>query len=270
MLDENQMLRWTDASCDEVEDGTLERLAEGVDHAEVRGIDASDDGSSLCPCEVLVAKPQAYDVHRLCSTVDSRLAKSIRAALGPNVPILLCHHMTPFYRPGVAPTGVWGTGYEVTVHDVDASTIAVFPDSGHTDIAEAKQDILVGLSVGGALKVSNDALGPLQEIPGIEIRGARVVASTDQLFRIHLASTWSVLDVQAGPVGSGGARWNIYRTTKRVDLGQTLLQTILIPKGIRELHVSVSTWIRCTRRMFVWNKPIQWTFPKTEFRVSLT
>ena len=266
MLEKEEPIRVHAESCFEVQDDILDRLVQQNECEDVfRGVESSTD----CPFEMGVARPQAYDVRQLHSIIDPMTTAQANSALGPKKPVLISHSVTPFYRPNVTPTGIWGMGYEVTLHDIDASTISVFPASQMDEVARLRQDISIGLNVGGTLALTERSLDVLNEIPGLQMRGARITASSDQTFRICITMNWSTIHVQSGPVDCGGAKWNIYRTKERIDVTQTLLHTLLIPDNIISVDVTVRTWIRCPRRVFFWNKPYQWTFPEKMFTLSL-
>jgi hypothetical protein len=64
----------------------------------------------------------------------------------------------------------------------------------------------------------------------------------------------------------GGARWNLYRRGKRIDVTQSLVHTLIVPKGVTGLRLRVTTWI--CESGFLGGPATRWTFAKT-FPVSL-
>jgi hypothetical protein len=85
-----------------------------------------------------------------------------------------------------------------------------------------------------------------------------------------IAINFSALKIQAGPIGAGGARWNIYRQQERIDLFQPLLQTLLIPSDLNRLKMSVKTWIRRSGKFGGLIGARAWEFKPVNFTVSLS
>jgi hypothetical protein len=86
---------------------------------------------------------------------------------------------------------------------------------------------------------------------------------------VALQVTFSILEVQAGPVNAGGARWNIYRGRDSIDTFQPLFQTMLVPAGTAKLRFEIRTWIRGSRRFFGLVNGREWTYDPKTFDVSL-
>jgi hypothetical protein len=221
------------------------------------------------PFDLSAASPHAIDVLKLYSLSGLKVPPTIEASRGSTIPILLCHGLTPFYKPGVEPTGVWGMGYTATLKDVDAATVAVFPESKLLKVAQSRQELQFGLTAGGKIGVPDEGLALANQIPGVTMTGAELHATTNQEFGLAIRCSFSVLEVQAGPVGAGGARWNIYRTSERIDVFQPLFQTLLIPRGVERLCISVEMWVRRPFRFLAWTKVRQWLYPPVTFDVSL-
>ena len=100
-------------------------------------------------------------------------------------------------------------------------------------------------ALAGELDLPTEALEVVSTVPGVTITGAelRITAHT----RLALAPPRSLTlrTVEAGPVGAGGVRWNIYRMKDRLDCFPTLL---VRPKGT-DLKLRIRTWVR-TRGFF--------------------
>jgi hypothetical protein len=65
-------------------------------------------------------------------------------------------------------------------------------------------------------------------------------------FGLSVRYVYSLLRVQAAPVGAGGARWDLYRRGDQVYRFQPLVQTLLVPPGIEQLKLELTTWV-CRR-----------------------
>jgi hypothetical protein len=101
------------------------------------------------PFDFTLAKPAAIDLRKLYARLKLPLPAAIEAALGPRLPILLCHGMTPFYKGGQRPTGVWGIGYQATLKEVDAVTVSFLPETRLLEFAKLRQQVTFGLEAGG-------------------------------------------------------------------------------------------------------------------------
>jgi hypothetical protein len=241
-------------------------LADLMEEGEWRsGADTDEEN----PFDLTVAKPRAIDIARLYELAERELPVEIRAALGPRTAIMLCHCITPFYKPGQAPTGAWGMGYTITIKDLDAATVSLSPSDAIKEVATLEQKLNVGIEAAGKLSVPNENLKLLNEIPGVSINGAEVGATNDTQFGLALSFSFCALKVQAGPVGAGGARWNLYRKGERIDLSQPLFHTLLIPSDTSQLNISIETWIRTPFQLFAWKRVRNWTYDPVEFEVSL-
>jgi len=86
-------------------------------------------------------------------------------------------------------------------------------------------------------------------------------------FILSLKFDLSLLEVQSGPVGAGGARWNLYRRGKRIDVMQSLAHTVVVPRSTASLKLVVATWIR--ESGFLGGAATQWTFAPRRFTVGL-
>jgi hypothetical protein len=220
------------------------------------------------PYDLQLMKPFAVDLERLCELAGSPVPPLVGAALGARRAVLLCHAMTAFAPPGERPGGVWGMGYEVGLVGVDdASTISLSPDSEVEQLGAAHATVDLGLSAGGKLSLPAAAISGLPlplTVPGIELR-----ASTDDRFSVSIGYALSVVQVQAGPIGAGGARWNLYRHGRDLRLSQSLLQTVMIPDSLKSLDVSIRTWIRKRSLLGGARRSCQWTAQPVQYRLSL-
>ncbi len=240
-----------------------------------------------CPFDLEVATPYAVDLRRLCELSGTKVPPEIEAKLGASVPVLIYHRMTPFAQAGERSHGIWGMGYAVRLTGLpSATTVDLVPGTKLTTLVSTKFKVAadaeiggkiglpsplvnIGVGVGGELGVAGDlaaAAGPA--VPGWPISDATLSVSADAQFAfvLGLDLDLSLLEVQAGPVGAGGARWNLYRRGKRIDVTQSLVHTLTVPKGVTGLKLRVTTWI-CESGLL--GRPAtRWTFAKT-FPVSL-
>jgi hypothetical protein len=221
------------------------------------------------PYDLEVVKPRAIDLRDLYKRAGKDLPDDLEATLGPQVPVLLYQGVTPFTRPGETPRGVWGLGYEVRLSDVDAATVALSPDTEVTRLGSLDSKVRVGISAGGALAPPEAALAVVNAIPGISLHNAELEATTSTEVALALHVEFSVVKVEAGPIGTGGARWNIYRVDQRVVGFQPLIQTILVPDKTRKLKVTVQPWVARRGMLFGLIGSRKFIPPPTDFEVSL-
>jgi hypothetical protein len=221
------------------------------------------------PFDLEVPKPRAVDVRKFYKLVNQPVPPEIEAALGPNIPVLLYHGLTPFHRPGRQPLPVWGMGYEAELVGTDASTVSWQPDNRFVKLAGGKLEAAVGLSAAGAMETPPATLKFLKAVPGVTLQGAKLHATSDVQFSLAVQFDLMVLEVQAGAVGAGGVRWNLYQNRERLDRFQPLLHTLLVPKGTKSLKVKVQTWVRSRARWLGLIKARQWSPKPVQFEVSL-
>jgi len=250
----------------EVEDELLQQLA-GEHEIEFREHTIADD---RCPFNLEVAAPRAVDVARLYKLWHQNIPPAIAAALGPQFAVLLFHSVTPFYRPGQRAVGVASLGYTATLEQPGCVTASLFPESKLVNYGKIEAELQLGLDCGGALAVPKETLALADAaVPGLHIGGASIAATTNAQFGIAIRCSFSFIQAQAGPVGAGGARWNIYKGGQRIDLNHTLLHTLLAPDGTEQLHVYIDSWVRRPRRLLGLLKGVEWRFPRVEYDVSL-
>jgi hypothetical protein len=222
------------------------------------------------PFDVEVAKPRLISIEKLYALGGRAVPAQLQAGIGDGTPVLVCHGMTPFYKPGRRPTGVWGMGYRSELNEPRCSSVAVFPESRKYDVIETSQVLSCGIKLGGEIGIPEAKEAErTHDVSGITITGATVRAMTDQQFGIVIKCRFSVLEIQAGPVGSGGARWNFYRSRESVESYQPLFQTIVVPRDVSVLTFKVETWIRRSGRFFGLVKGRHWAYPPQTFDVAL-
>jgi hypothetical protein len=219
------------------------------------------------PFDVEVARPRAVDVTRLYALAKRRIPDEIAAALGPSRPILLCHAVTPFHRHGARVSDVWGLGYEAKLEGVTADTVGFRPGSETVTVGSVEQKLSFGVGAGGELSLPEEAVELANAIPGLRVEGGEICFSTDSRFAIGISLKLTLRAVQAGPVGAGGVRWNIYRQKDRLDEVQALFQTLLVPKDAKNINVSVQSWVRTKGFLGFGSK--QWSSEWERFEVSL-
>jgi hypothetical protein len=72
-------------------------------------------------------------------------------------------------------------------------------------------------------------------------------------------------NVIGGPDASGGARWQLYAQDRALNGHQALLQTVLVPAGVRALRVDIVASVAAAG----WLGPKEWTYETASFQVSL-
>jgi len=221
------------------------------------------------PFDLAIPHPRLLDLRRLWELTGKPYPPEVKASVGAKHPYLVYHGLTPFHRPGEKPVGIWGLGYQVTLKNGGADTISFAPDEELLKVATLGQDMHLGLSAGGELAIPQQPLQLLNAIPGVSLTGSKLSATTDQRFGVSISFTVTLLAVQAGPVGAGGVRWNMYRQAERLDVYHPLLQTLLIPRDVRELKFTIKTWVRRRGRFFGLLKDREWVAPTEEVTVKL-
>jgi hypothetical protein len=197
------------------------------------------------PYQLEIVKPRAINLKKFWETTGKVIPAEIKSALGANVPILLCHGMTPFANPGQIPQGIWGMGYEVKAQSPkNIDTVSLAPTSEMFDFIKVNQAVRVGLGLGGEMKIPDKALDLAGTISGIKINQVEVSATTNQEFSLAVNVTFSVVKIIAGPVSGGGARWDLYRQDKPLEKFQPFLQTVLVPEKTKKIKLSIKTWIK--------------------------
>jgi hypothetical protein len=252
----------------EVEDELLAQLG-GSETFATREILPPDEN---CPFDLEVAAPRAVDVAKLYTLWHQEIPPTIQATLGPRFAVMLCHSLTPFYRIGRRRIGVASLGYMVTLEPQQSGcrTASLFPESKLVNFGKIDAEVQLGLDVGGELALPQEALTLANTgVPGLNIAGAKINATTNAQFGIAIHCAVSLVQVQAGPIGEGGARWNIYKAGEGMDVNHTLLQTLLVPEGTTQLHVQIDSWIREPRRFLKLFRSVEWKFPTVEYDVPL-
>jgi hypothetical protein len=262
-----------------------------------------------CPFDLEVATPYAVDLRRLCELNGTQVPPEVAAKLGPNIPVLVYHRMTPFAQAGQKSHGIWGMGYAVRLLGLpEATTVDLVPSSKLATVASVNFKVASNLEGGASFSVAAPGSAGLEmassadlastpglsagtftvgvggggeiepatglpsgsgpAIPGWPISEARLSLSADARFAflLGLDLDLSLLEVQAGPVGAGGARWNLYRRGRRIDVTQSLVHTLTIPSGATQLRLRVTTWI--SESGLFGGPATRWTFTK-RFTVSL-
>jgi hypothetical protein len=256
---------------EEIDDDVLTSLTEDLgprpDALERAGRGDEERGDEReAPFNLGLPPPRAIDLRRLWKLAGKKPDDTITAGLGPRVPVLLSHGVTAFPRPGRKPARVWGLGYTVELFDVDARTVDVQPTTELLDVVQVGSEATVDIGLDGSLEVPEGARVALDTIPGVNLTAAKVGASVNESAKLSISFTLSVPKVISGPGdGPGGAQWNLYAQDKRLEGHQALLQTILLPKGVKRLRLGVTGWAR-EAGIF---GPKQWIFETATFDVDL-
>ena len=222
-------------------------------------------GQADPPYDLQSPEPRAVDLLGLWKRLGKEPDPELLATLGPSRPILLSHGITAFHKMGRRPRAIWGMGYQATVTDTDARTLDVTPRSEHLTVGSLEQSIRLGVTLDGRIEVPPVAAS-IDAIPGVGLNGASIEIGADEHLAFTLRYEFRVLKVQAGPLAPGGARWNLYRQDQPLDDFHPLLQTLLVPRGARDLTVEVQAWAREAGFL---GPGREWTFEPRSYRVSL-
>jgi hypothetical protein len=252
----------------EVEDPRLDELNRAAISL-LGPMGASDGEVQEEPFDLEVVKPRALDLRKLWKLAGKAVPPDVAAALGRKVPVLLYQGMTAFHKPGRRPAEVWGMGYEVRTAGDDCDTVSLAPDDRIVQVGAIDQEVEIGLSLGGELGVPEAAIQAVNTVPGVVFNGAQVKASTDQKFALAIHFKLTLRAIQAAPVGAGGAKWNVYRQTERLDGFQALMHTLLVPRGMNRLTLTIATWVRRSGGWFGLGGSREWRNAPETYQVSL-
>jgi hypothetical protein len=194
--------------------------------------------------DLRVMRPRAVDLRKYYELTGNPIPPAIEASLGPNIPILINHVVTPFSEDGRSPVKVWGLGYEFIVENAEGNTVSVLPSDETLKVAEIDQEMNLGLQIDGGVGIPKKALEIIEEVPAFSLTNAKLEASTDQKFQLSLHMTISLRKVVGAPVGAGGAQWKMYRQDEKLDKPHTLLQTILIDSKTENIQCRIKTWAK--------------------------
>jgi hypothetical protein len=251
----------------EVEDDVLRELASGLppmagaDREEAERGDRQD-----APFNLGMPAPRAIDLRKLWKLAGKEPDPMIAAALGPKIPVLLSHGVTALPRPGRKPARVWGLGYKVEMFGVACTTVDVQPGTDLLEIARVGTEATVDLGLDGSLEVPEGARVALDSIPGVNLTAAKIAAGAKENAKLSIRFTVSVPRIISGPGdGYGGAEWNLYAQDKRLEGYQALLQTVLLPEGVKQVRIDVTGWVR-EAGLF---GPKEWVFETATFAVDV-
>lgn len=251
----------------EVDDPLLADLDRAEAHRGPAPLEDFRGAAEPPPYDVEVARPVVLDLRRLYALAGKPLPSVAQATLGPSRLLLVCHGVTPFHRPGARPSSIWGLGYESRLDDANGDTIAFCPNSKTHSVGVVEQSVKVGVGAGGELDVPREALEIVGTLPGVTITGAELGVTTHTRLALALSLSLTLRAVEAGPVGAGGVRWNIYQTTERLDCYQPLFQTLLVGTSETVLNFGIRTWVRS--RGFLGLGAKQWISDWVKFTVPL-
>jgi hypothetical protein len=256
-----------------VEDPILERLDEQA-RAEDRlyqemGIESDRAGTaeddSPVPYDLEPEAPRALSIERLLELNNTQPPPSLKAALGDQRAVLLLHGLTPFHRQGQRPAEIWGLGYAAKLLGCDAArTVSYEPGNHAIKAIEVNQALTVDIALDGRMQIGTPATDAQPLAAGLS--GG---ASMRQGFALALQIEWSALEVQAGPTGAGGVRWNLYRQARRIDRHHRLLQTLLIPRDTKTLTIEIDTWVRRRGGFFGLFATREWRSPTRTYVVNV-
>lgn len=221
------------------------------------------------PLDLRVNSPFALDLMKLWELTDQSVPPSIAAALGPRIPVLIHHIVTPFPNDGSIPGGVWGLGYEFVNESAEANTVAVMPSDEVLKIGSIGQVVEVGLDLSGGVGLPEASIKAVSNVPGVQLSGAEIKAAANSKFQFSLKLSLSLRKVVGAPVGKGGALWKMYRQDEPLDRPHTLLQTLMVAEGTREIRCTVKTWAKQAGLFGTRLGAKFWSYENQEFLVNL-
>jgi hypothetical protein len=241
------------------EDSLLQEMGIVTDRA------GTAEDENPAPYDLEPEAPRALSIERLLELNKTPLPAGVKAALGNHRVVVLLHGITPFHRQGQRPAEIWGMGYSAALRDCEAArTVSYEPGTQAIKAIEVNQTLAVDLSLDGRMQIGT----PAENAQELSV-GLATSASTRQGFALGLQIEWSALEVQAGPVGAGGVRWNLYRQGSRIDRHHRLLQTLLIPRKTKKLTIDIDTWVRRRGGFFGLFGTHEWRSPTRTFVVDV-
>ncbi|WP_437995674.1 hypothetical protein WMF26_31140 [Sorangium sp. So ce185] len=214
------------------------------------------------PLDLRVARPLAVVLDTFSP------AGQVLPAFKDRKTVLIIHVVTPFARDGHSPDGVWGLGYEFVMKGVDASTVAVLPNDEVLQIARVGQELDIELGVGGEVTTKGMATDRSDQA-SLSLHGARLRASTTGQLHLSLRLSITLRKVLGAPVGIGGAQWKMYRQDEPMDRPHTLLQTVLLPKGVDRISCVIKTWVRRAGVLGTTWRAKFWPYQDLEYSVPI-
>lgn len=221
------------------------------------------------PFDLRVNRPRAIDLRKLWALTKQPEPPGITASLGPNIPILVEHVITPFPVNGKAPGKVWALGYEFVPHDVDANTVSVMPNDEVVEIGKIGQEVDFGIELGGKIGVPDSALTALAAAPAVSLTNASLRASTNQRFQFSLQMKLTLRKVVGAGFGVGGAQWKLYRQDEAIDKPHALMQTLLVAEGTKSIRCTVRSWAKQAGFLGTRLGAKFWQYPDQTFEISL-
>jgi hypothetical protein len=263
LVDDPAMARW-DAQIRAQEllerEMGLQVRRDGVDRAPERAPDA--------PYDLEPEAPRALSLAKLLQLGQAPMPPEIEASVGDYEALVVLHGLTPFHPEGTRVREIWGMGYSAVPKGCDAArTVSFEPTDRVIKAIEVNQTLAIDLDVHGRMVagVPQAATSPALPLAA----GLSGGASTRQGFALSLQLEWSAVEVQAGPVGSGGVRWNLYRQGQRIDRYHRLMHTLLVPRGTRTLTFEVDTWVRRHGLLGGLFGTRHWQSPRREFTLNV-
>lgn len=255
----------------DVEDDVLQEMAADAVKAAGpvrRGGDEATRGlPSNAPFSLAMPAPRAIDLRRLWKLAQKTPDPTIVAGFGRKFPVLLSHGVTAQPAPGRKPAKVWGMGYKVELFDVQADTVDVQPSTELLDIAKVGAEASVDIHLDGSLEVPKELQAAISTVPGVTLTAAKVGASINENAKLSISFTVSVPKVISGPGdGFGGAEWSLYAQDQQIAGHQALLQTLLVPKGTKQLRVGITCWVR---EAGLFGRPKEWLFDTASFTIDV-
>lgn len=251
-----------------VDDPTLKALALSAAARQEKNLTGSSSDEWDAPIDLRVMRPRAVDLRRYWQLTKQPIPATIEATLGPRIPVLINHVITPFAIDGRPPVKVWGLGYEFIMEGSDSNTVSVLPNDEVLKIADIAQRVEFGLDVGGGVGLPDKALEVFDAVPALSLTGAELRASSSQRYSLSLKIDVSLRKVTGGPSGSGGALWKMYRQDERLDRPHTLVHTLLVPAGKSSINCTVRTWATQAGWLGSWGQRF-WTYEDKQFTISL-
>ncbi|WP_313920707.1 hypothetical protein [Tahibacter sp.] len=258
-----------------VDDPILERLDEQVRAEEAliaaAGLETNRSGATAAldhdpaPYDLAAEAPRALSLPKLLELTGAKMPDGVAATIGNYRPIVLLHGLTPFHRQGARPREIWGMGYQATLLKCDdARTVAYEPGNNTIKVADVNQSLAFDVAIDGRIEAADQGAAGMPLLPGLTVS-----ASTRQGFALSLHIEWAAVEVQAGPIGAGGVRWNLYRQQQRLDRHCRFIQTALVPTAAKSLTIELRTWVRRRGGFFGVFGTREWSPPPQTFKLAI-
>ena len=195
-------------------------------------------GQADPPYDLQSPEPRAVDLLGLWKRLGRKPDPNLLASLGPTGRSSSRMGSRRFTRwgGGHGQSGAWATRRPSSTSRHGRSTLRR-PANTSRSAPSSRTSVSASPSTGGSR--SRRQRSRRGALPGVGLNGASIEVGVDERVAFAIRYEFRVLKVQAGPVAPGGARWNLYRQDRPLDDFHPLLQTLLVPRGVRGVTVEV-------------------------------